>query len=98
MTRASQVALIVFFCFISSWSQVRLDRSAAKQVREQSADASLQLTASVVEQVYCTGGRVRMFLRLKYTNTGSEPIILWKTSIAISRSTVSPSEKAAAIC
>src|SRR5712692_6172782 len=89
----ASAALTLILC--STWSQVGLAKRSATQGSEQLPKASLQLTTSVVEQAYCSDGHVRMLLKLKYTNIGSESILLKKGSIAISRLMVSRSEKAA---
>jgi hypothetical protein len=60
------------------------------------ATASLQLTVSVVQQESCEDGNVRIWLRARYTNAGSEPIILNRFSTSISEYTISKNEQAAA--
>ncbi len=57
--------------------------------------ASLKLITSVIEQSYCTNGDVRMSLRFRYTNTGSEKIILPRYSFEFSRYTISRSREEA---
>jgi hypothetical protein len=89
-------ALTLILSSTCNWSQVGLAKRSATQGSEQLPKASLQLTTSVAEQAYCSDGHVRMLLKLKYTNIGSESIVLKKGSIAISRLTVSRSQRAAA--
>lgn len=52
-------------------------------------NSSLRLTAGITEQTYCSNGDIRMFLRLRYTNLGTEPIILNRGSFAITSFTIS---------
>ncbi len=58
--------------------------------------SSLKLTTSILEQSYCTNGAVRMLLRFRYSNTGSEAIVLPRSNFAFPRVTISRSQEAAA--
>ena len=57
--------------------------------------ASLTLTTNVTGQTSCSNGDVRLFLRFKFTNTGTEPIILQKYSVGTTGYLVSRSLEAA---
>lgn len=59
--------------------------------------AQLQLSTSVVEQRYCSDGRVRFQLRLDFTNAGKQPVVLDKRSSTIPKYLVSRDAKAAGV-
>jgi hypothetical protein len=58
--------------------------------------ANLQLTTSVIEQRYCSDGRVAFTLRFNFTNGGGETIILDKRSSIVQGFTVSRNAQQAA--
>jgi hypothetical protein len=58
-------------------------------------DYPLQLATTIVEQSTCKDGGFRLIVRLRYTNTGPQRIILYKHNDFV-RVTVSKSEEAAA--
>jgi hypothetical protein len=74
--------------------------NVAGQVSSQRQEPSLQLSTIIVSQKYCAGDAeldgLRMKLLLHYTNTGQQPIILYKGSSFVSRVMVSRSTEDAA--
>lgn len=74
--------------------------TTAEQMSNAQRKPSLQLTISVVSQKYCAGDAeldgLRMNLVLHYTNTGQQPLILYKGSNLISRLMVSHNPEDAA--
>lgn len=51
----------------------------------------LQLSTTVLTQEYCGRDDLRLRLRLRFTNVGSEPLIVYRYSLAISRQMISRS-------
>jgi hypothetical protein len=66
------------------------------QVKTPAISASLQLTTSIIQQDFCEDGGLRVWLRLRYTNIGGEPIILRRYSDSFMRYTISRDREAAA--
>jgi len=56
----------------------------------------MQLSTTVVKQEYCDNDHVRFKLRLRLSNVGAEPVILYRYSLAITQRMVSRSLKNAA--
>lgn len=56
---------------------------------------ALELTTSVAEQKYCTGGGMLLTLRLSYKNTGGSNLILFKYALAPYQHLISRSAEAA---
>lgn len=94
MKEELSVVLLVFACCVSGWQEN--SKAAAAQQTQAPAKNSLKLTTSILDQSYCTNGSVRMLLRFRYTNTGSEAIILPRSNFAFPRVTISSSQEAAA--
>lgn len=74
--------------------------NVGEQVISPHEKPSLQLSTSIISQKYCTGDAeldgLRMKLLLHYTNTGQQPLILYKGSSFVSRSMVSRNSEDAA--
>ncbi len=75
-------------------------RVTTEQTSSEQRKSSLQLTISVISQKYCAGDGeldgLRMNLLLHYTNTGQQPLILYKGSNLVSRLMVSHTPEDAA--
>lgn len=69
--------------------------SISIQETKSTPGASLILTTAITGQTYCSNGNVQLFLRLKFTNTGTERIILQKYSVGTTGYSVSRSLEAA---
>jgi hypothetical protein len=65
------------------------------QETKSTPSASLILTTAITGQTYCSNGNVQLFLRLKFTNSGTETIILQKYSVVTTGYSVSRSLEAA---
>jgi hypothetical protein len=61
------------------------------QETKSTPSASLILTTAITGQTYCSNGNVQRFLRLKFTNSGTETIILQKYSVLTTGYSVSRS-------
>lgn len=89
--------LMCFGCSVTINAQTNSGNSGVEMtVGEDALHAQLQLTTSVVEQRYCSDGRLRLTLRLNFTNAGKESVILDKRSSIVPQYMVSRSAKAAA--
>lgn len=95
--RYLRLFLLCVGCAVSTFAQTLHNNSGAEMsTGEDELYAPLQLMASVIEKRYCSDNRARLNLRLNFTNTGKESIILDKRSSVIPQFMVSRNFKAAA--
>ena len=89
------IALLLFFkaMVVSSLQPGAPTSNDAAESRDMAQEQALRLTTSITRQRYCEADAevdaLQIHLKLRYTNTGQEPIILDKDSYSIFRAMVS---------
>lgn len=94
--------LFLLFCgFADILCAIPQYEKAAQAVHLRREEPSLKLTTSIIDQKYCKGDTeldgARMYLRLRFANTGKQPLILYKGSSNISRLMISRNEEDAKV-
>jgi len=93
----SILLLVLFSCAAVICAQHETDReNKTAQTDATMQERFLELTTSVADQRICANDSIQVILRLRYTNVGSRPIILFKYSSGISRVLVSRDIRSAA--
>ena len=70
-------------------------RGTLMSAGEDAYHASLKLTTSIVDEHYCSDGRIRYSLLFKFTNMGNQPVILNRLRPEVARYMISANQKAA---
>jgi hypothetical protein len=93
----SLLLLVVYLCCANAiLAQTDANKGGVEMTAgEDLLHARLQLTTNVIGQQYCSNDRLRFTLRLKFTNGGTEPVILDRRSSVVSQYKVSRNLKSA---
>jgi hypothetical protein len=76
-------------------SQRQGDRGTLMSAGEDAYHARLKLTTRIVDEHYCSDGRIRYSLLFKFTNVGNQTVILNRSRPEVARYMISANHKAA---
>lgn len=96
MKYLSFLVFVAIACVLTVQAQRADDQDVLMEAGGDKYHANLQLTTSVIEQRYCSDGRVAFTLRFTFTNGGGETILLDKRSSIVQGYTVSRNAQQAA--